>query len=162
MTSPLSSRTSTEFFGRVCVIIPDQDYGLVERFTEGLLTAKKGTPDTTNSEYRSIKRAQEVCRELRLDDVIIYNDAVGAVQRAGVPEVQWLPAGEFNPASAFLDRVLKRTSYLRRSSRKVTKRMPLTSAQSEAFRLFQTEREEFKLSSSLLWTKIQSDRLRTS
>ena len=157
MTSPHSSETSThQFFGRICVIIPDLDYGLIERFVEGLLTAK-GNPDTTYSEFLAITRALEICKERSLDDYVIYSDAKGAVDQVAAPEVKWLPAGEFNPASAFLSRVLSRASYLRRSSRKITRRMPLTPAQDEVFRLLQADKEGIKLSSSPLWSKLQSD-----
>ena len=162
MTNPHSSEKSTsEFFGRICVIIPNLDYGLIERFVEGLLTAK-GNPDTTYSEFYAVTRAQQICRQRSLENYLIFCDAEGAVDRAAAPEVKWLPAGEFNPASAFLSRVLSRASYLRKSIRKVTKRMPLTPAQEEVFRLFQADKEEIKLSSSLLWSKLQSDLNSTS
>lgn len=154
MSSPFQSGRTTESHGRVCIIIPSVDLGVIERFYNGLITAK-GNPDTTYSEFKSIVRASEVCEELKLDSYVIYNDATGAVKRANIPQVQWLPEGEFNPASSFLDRVLKRASYLRRSSRKVTHRMPLTLAQQEAFDLFQTEGKRFLLTQSSIWGKIQ-------
>ena len=156
MTGAYSSTVSNEFFGRVCIIILSEDFGLVQRFTEGLLTSK-GNPDTTNSEYTSVKVALEICSARKLDDYVIYNDAQGAIQRADNPIVQWLPPGRFNPASAFLQRVIDRAAYIRRSARKVTKRMPLTDAQQEVLRLFQASRDEFKLSSSPVWTKLQHD-----
>ena len=81
MTTPHSSEKSTsEFFGRICVIIPNLDYGLIERFVEGLLTAK-GNPDTTYSEFYAVTRAQQICRQRSLENYLIFCDAEGAVDR---------------------------------------------------------------------------------
>jgi hypothetical protein len=156
MSSPTRSALTDEFYGRVCVLIPIQDFGLVERFTEGPLT-KKGNPDTTNSEYASIVRALEVCRSKGLGQFVVYNDSQGAVAKVNLPEVKLLPSGEFNPASAFLYRVLNRAGYIRGSGRKTTKRMPPTPAQLEIYDLFQAERKQFRLSESAIWTKLQAD-----
>ncbi len=156
MTSPTESSVSAGYFGRVCIVIPTQDFGLVEPFTGGILT-KKGTPDTTNSEYVSIVRALEVCKSEGFEQFVVYNDSQGAVARASLPQVKWLPSGEFNPASAFLSRVLDRAGYIRSSGRKVTKRMPPTIAQLEIFDLFQTKGRQFRLTESAVWKKLQSD-----
>ena len=156
MTSPTQSAVTNEFYGRICVVIPTHDFGLVERFTEGLLT-KKGKPDTTNSEYMSIIRALEICQSEGFTQFVVYNDSISAVAKANRPEAKWLQAGEFNPASAFLYRVLGRAGYIRGSGRKITKRMPPTPAQLEIYKLFQAERKQFKLSESAIWTKLQND-----
>lgn len=156
MSSPTLSAVTNEFYGRVCVLIPSRDFGLVERFTEGVLT-KKGNPDTTNSEYVSVVRALEVCRMNGFGRFVVYNDSQGAVAKANLSEVKWLPSGEFNPASAFLYRVLDRAGYIRGSGRKITRRMPPTPAQLEIYDLFQGDRKQFKLSESAVWAKLQAD-----
>ncbi|MBM3897583.1 MAG: hypothetical protein FJ358_03545 [Thaumarchaeota archaeon] len=151
-----TSRTTTKLVGRIVIFIPQLDYGYIEQVKDGL-TTKDGNPASTYLEQIAIEKAETISKEKGLTEFVIYSDCKGAIDNTDSTNAKWLPEGEFDPPSAFLHRILKRAQYLRKSSRKITKRAPLTPIQKEIFKLFQTERLEIKLSQSLVWEKIQAD-----
>jgi len=156
MDSLTSSTVTGAFVGRLIVLIPQLDFGLIEQVTEGALT-RKGDPASTQMEALAISRAREVCREQKLEDYVILTDSQGAVVLSDVRETEWLAPGRLHYASLFLDRILNRGRYLRSSSRKVIARKAPNKLQQEVYDMFQARRLEFKLSKSMLWNKIQME-----
>lgn len=156
MPTPNTSTLVPELVGRIVVLIPDLDYGCIEQVDEGI-TDKKGNPSSNFVEILGIRRAKEICLQKKLKDFEILTDVMAEAVTTGVPEARWIDRGRQNLASLFLQRIVNRARYLRRSSRKVVTKTPTSLVQSDEFRLFNAERLEFRLSESALWNKIQSD-----
>ncbi len=142
--------------GRVAVLIPDIDYGMVEQVKEGVTNAR-GNPASTQMEIQAVREAKKVCESRSLVGYVILTDSQGAAEESGVPEARWLEPGRLHFASLFLDRIMGRARYLRQSSRKVISRAKPNRLQAELFEMFIAERTEFQLSKSLLWAKIQME-----
>jgi hypothetical protein len=155
MESLTSSKISA-FVGRIIVLIPQLDYGVLEQVTEGTLTSK-GNPDSTNVEILAAKRAQEICHQRGIAHYSILTDNLGVAEHSGIDGVRFLEPGKVHYASLFLDRVLSRARYLRHSSRKILNRAKPNQLQRELYRLFISEKCEIQLSKSLLWQKIQME-----
>src|SRR2546428_6573544 len=150
MESPKESSVGENLVGRVLIIIPSLDFGLIESVSEGV-TTPKGKPASTQVELLAIRRAQRISEEKGMREYIIYSDNIEAVRQSESEHVQWLEAGRIHFASLFLHRVLARGRYLRHSFRKTTKRTPTTAAQEEIFQLFLVKNSEFPLSMCHLW-----------
>src|SRR5437879_4531637 len=145
MESPTESSVAENLVGRVLIIIPTLDFGLMESVNEGV-TTPKGKPASTQVELLAIRRAQRISEEKGMKEYVIYSDNIEAVRQAESEHVVWLEAGRIHFASLFLHRVLARGRYLRHSERKITKRTPTTAAQEEIFQLFLAKNAEFQLS----------------
>ncbi len=156
MESLNSSTLDITFVGRIAILIPQLDFGLIAKVTEGALTAK-GNPASTQVEILAVKRAKDICIEKGISEHVILTDNLSASKDAGVKEAQWLEPGKLHYASLFLERIMSRARYLRQSSRKVLSRSPANKLQAEEFQFFETGSEEFQLSKSLLWNKIQME-----
>lgn len=151
-----SSQLSGQFVGRIAVLIPSIDYGMIEQVKEGVLNAK-GNPASTQMEILAVKKAKEICESKGMCSYVILTDSQGAAEQSEVPEVRWLEPGRLHFASLFLERIMGRARYLRQSSRKVINRAKPNRLQAELFEMFSAERTEFQLSKSLLWAKIQME-----
>ena len=156
MPSPTASALQPTLVGRIVIVIPALDFGFVEQLREGILN-KKGHPSSDLLEAAAVAKAREICADKKLEDHIIFTDSLSSAKAAGRPDVRWLEPGRLHLASLFLQRIVNRARYLRRSSRKVIARAPLNEVQKDAFRLFNAGQLEFKLSKSALWNKIQSE-----
>jgi hypothetical protein len=156
MESPKESSVGENLVGRILVVIPSLDFGLMETVTDNVTTSK-GKPASTQVELLAIRRAVKISEEKGLKDYVVYSDNVEAVRQAESQHAQWLEVGRIHFASLFLHRVLTRGRYLRHSARKITKRTPTTAAQDEIFQLFLAKSSEFKLSKSHLWNRIKGD-----
>lgn len=154
MEDAQSSGLLAELTGRIAVLIPELDYGLIEQ-AKSNLTTEDGNPASTQLEFFAIMRAEVITKErIEGKNYVIFSDCLGAVELAKSERVKFLPLGRPHYGSLFLHRILTRARYLRHSARKVLNRAPLTPLQNEQYRLFREERSEFKLTDSLLWTKI--------
>jgi len=156
MRSPTVSELLPKMVGRIVVLIPSIDYGYIEQVREGILT-KKGKPAATLLESLAVEKARQICAEKRLAGFKILTDNLPSSRTAGSPGVEWLAAGKLQLASLFLQRIVNRARYLRRSSRKVITRPQPNEVQKDVFRLFNAEKLEFQLSKSALWNKIQAE-----
>lgn len=148
-----SSKIGENFVGRIAILIPELDYGLVEQLHEGAVDSK-GNPASTQVEIIAVKRAKEICAGRKLTDYVILTDNQSAFEQSGIADVEWLAPGRKHLASLFLQRVMNRARYLRSSDRKTINRAPPNRIQDELYRLFRAEKEEFRLSKSMLWSKI--------
>ena len=155
LVTPTRSRISSTLTGRIIVLIPSLDYGCIEQVKEGFST-KKGNPSPNLLEVMAVRKGRDICVEKRLDNFVILTDISSIDAIPDVPEVRYLEPGRLQLASLFLQRIIDRPRYLRRSSRKSITRPPPDRIQNEIFRLFTAERSEFKLSESPLWNRIQT------
>src|SRR5712692_5100072 len=114
MENLASSKVSTMFVVRIAVLIPQLDYGILEKVKEGILTSK-GNPDSTGVEILATKRAKELCEERGISNYTILTDSLGAANQSGTERVRYLEPGKIHFASLFLDRILSRAQYLRHS-----------------------------------------------
>jgi len=155
MENLMSSAVSSKFVGRIIVLIPQLDYGVIEQIKGGILTSK-GNPDSTQVEALAAKRAKEICYEKGLSNYVVLTDSQGVVN-SGIEGVKYLKPGSVHYASLFLDRIMKRARYLRHSSRKIVSRAKPNRLQEELFRMFTSNKSEIQLSKNLLWQKIQME-----
>ena len=155
MDTPTSSRVGNVQVGRIIVLIPDLDFGIIEKVSEGAVTPE-GNPASTQLEIESVKRAAELLKSKGLKDYVILTDNEAAARFSGVERAKWLEAGRKHLASLYLQRIIDRARYLRESDRKTINRAPPNRLQDELFKKFNADRIEFKLSESLLWGRIQS------
>ncbi len=156
MENLASSNVGSTFVGRIIVLIPKLDYGLLEQVKEGILTSS-GHPDSTYVEILAAKRAKEICNEKGIANYIILTDSQGAAEQSKIEWVTYLERGRVHFASLFLDRIMNRGRYLRHSSRKVLNRANPSKLQEEVYQMFSSEKCEITLSKSLLWQKIQME-----
>ena len=105
----------------------------------------------------AVRRAKEICERQGFGEYVILTDNQSAFEQSGIGEVRWLEPGRIHYASLFLARIMSRASYLRQSSRKIVNRAKPNKLQEEILRMFRVERLEFKLSDSMLWSKIQME-----
>jgi hypothetical protein len=154
MESPTASQLQPTLVGRIVILAPALDYGFIEQVREGILN-KKGNPSSDLLERHAVVKAREICVGKKLSNFVIYTDSVSSANAVVVPEVKWLEVGKLQLASLFLQRIVDRARYLRRSARKVITRAPPSEIQKDAFRLFNAQKLEFELSKSALWNKIQ-------
>ncbi len=157
MENLASSKVSDTFVGRIIVLIPQLDYGILEQVKEGILISK-GNPDSTRVEIMAARRAKEICNEKGITNCTVLTDSLGAAGHSGIDGVKFLETGRVHYASLFLDRILSRAQYLRHSSRKVLNRAQPNQLQEELYRMFVSDRYEIQLSKSSLWQKIQMER----
>jgi hypothetical protein len=115
MEDAQSSRLLTELAGRIAILIPELDYGLIEQVRSNL-TTKDGNPASTQLEFFAITRAEEIINGKKY---VIFSDCVGAVELTKSEKAKFLPLGRPHYGSLFLHRILTRARYLRHSSRKV-------------------------------------------
>ncbi len=141
--------------GRIVVIIPALDYGSIEQVGEGL-TTKKGNPSPNLLEMLAIRRTREICLRKNLKDFVILTDMESLKNLIDIPEAKYLEPGRLQLASLFLQRIINRARYVRRSARKSINRPPPDRIQTEIYHLFNSEKTEFRLSESALWNRIQS------
>ena len=85
-----SSLNYSSQIGRIAVLIPALDLGLLERMREGVLTAK-GNPDSLQMEILAIRRAGTILVQKGVEHFVIFTDNPDAVVRAGVDAVRWTP-----------------------------------------------------------------------
>ena len=137
---------SRDTVGRIMIIIPALDYGLLERFH-----------NPVNHELAAIVRADAICRE-KITEVpfVIHSDHEGAIKKSRLLNVRFSSPDEFHIADAMLKRIVRRAYYLRHSERTVKRRKPETALHSELVRLWKAERLDFKLSESHLHASFQS------
>lgn len=155
LIDPLQSQFSEEHTARLIVLIPTYDLGLIEQTREGIMTPR-GTPNPVYAEELAIRKAIEFCISHQIGDFVIHSDCESAIMKVNDPRVCWVSRKDNYLPNTYFDRILGRASYLRRTEGKVKKRKP-TEIHQEIFNLFQVERQEFRLSESLLWAKISKD-----
>jgi ribonuclease HI len=141
------------------VLVPALDIGVVTQTRKGMLT-QHAKPASSEAEVFAIRTALDVCDAKGFTNYIVYSDCQGAVQRFGAHPVEWRRRQELRLPNDFFDKVLRRASYLRSSSRKVSSRRPPQSHQIEAFELFNVLHLEFRLSESVIWERICRDAVR--
>lgn len=156
MPSPSSRHLQPTLVGRIVILIPALDFGLVQQVREGILN-KKGNPSSNHIEILAVRKAKEICVGRSLANYVILTDILASAETTGVQEARWLEPGRLQLASLFLQRIVNRARYLRQSSRKVITRVQPNEVQRDEFRLFSAESLEFALSKSALWNKIQSE-----
>lgn len=154
-TDPYFSSDGLEFVGRGLVLIPTLDRALIAQSRVGMVTAK-GDPRSSEAERFAVETALAHCRDLGLSDFVVYTDCMSAVDRNPGEPVAWCSQRQIGIANTFLRRILDRAAYLRKSEKCVTKRRPLADHQIEFFKLFNSPREEFRLSSSAAWKRVLS------
>jgi len=152
MYSVTSSSLDGPFIGRIAVLIPEIDFGLVEQVKEGVLTIY-GEPDSGKLEILAVRRAQEVCVAKAIPSYTIFTDNWSAAQ-SDVGEAKWVERKN-NHAGIFLDRIISRPRYLRQSSRKIRSRRPPDKRQEEIFQMFNADKVEFRLSESFIWREVK-------
>lgn len=151
-----SSKVTNKFVGRILVLAPSKDFGLIESSTTHAI-APKGNPALTQMEIHAVARAKEISDGKGFGRYIILTDNQSAFEHSGIAEVRYLEPGRIHFASLFLQRIMNRASYLRKSSRKVINRAAPNRLNEEELRLFRVVQLEFKLSESMIWTKIQME-----
>jgi hypothetical protein len=156
MENLASSKVVGTFVGRIIVLIPQLDYGLLEQVKEGILTTK-GSPDSTHVEILAAKRAKEICDEKGIANYAILTDSLGAAEQSKIDGIRYLEPGRVHFASLFLDRIMNRARYLSHSSRKVLNRAKPNKLQEELYQMFSSDKHEIQLSKNLLWQKIQME-----
>ncbi len=156
MSGPFESRMTETYVGRVMVLVPDHDFGLISQRREGVLT-KRGTPDSAFVEELAIRAALAFAEARGLVGFEVFSDCTGAVGAVGDPRVRWASRESLYLPNAFFDKVLKRASYLRESERRGVKRRPVEPYQTEIFELFCAPDREFRLSNSPLWARVSRD-----
>lgn len=159
LSDVFTSTLGEEYVGRAMVIVPARNIGMIRQTREGMLTPR-GTPASNEAEVFAIRSALDFCGVQRLTDYIVYSDCRGAVDRFREHPVEWRSRQELRLPNDFFDKVLRRARYLRSSSRRVSRRRPPQSHQTEAFELFNTRYTEFRLSESALWERICRDSVR--
>lgn len=152
MDNIISSSVDSKFLGRVAILIPELDFGLLEKIREGALTPK-GNPASTQMEILALRRGSAICIEKEIKDYVLLTDSQGAPATSEIQQAKWLEPGRLHYASMFLERIMNRGRYLRHS-RKVMCRMPANRLQEEIFRMFEADKVDFRLSENLLWNKI--------
>ncbi len=137
--------------GRIAIIMPDLDYGLIERFYDNL-ELPNGHENSQYAEEVAIRRANAVfkLKGLDLGQFVIYSDNPAAIQNVGLSYVEPV-LQRFNFADEYLKKMLNRLAYFRASHEKVRKRHPLNKRQREIETLIRADREEFALSESALY-----------
>jgi hypothetical protein len=156
MIDPFQSQRSREYVGRLIVLIPTCDLGLIEQTRLGILTPR-GTTDNVFVEALAIYKAIEVCKNHVVGEFVVFSDCEPAIATVNDPRVCWASRKD-TPSSAYFKRVWRRAAYLRQSEGRVKKRQPSEPHQLEIFELLQAEYREFRLSQSPLWTKILKDK----
>jgi hypothetical protein len=157
LTDPFTSELRDEFVGRVIVLVPSQDYGLIEQVRQGVVTPR-GTPNSVAVEALAIRSALTVGAALRAIDHVVFSDCREAVRALGDQRVEWRCREQMYLPNSFFDKVLRRASYLRQSSKRgVKRRNPISDHQQEVFELFNASRREFRLSDSALWARVTQD-----
>jgi ribonuclease HI len=154
-----TSSVGDEYVGRAMVLIPARDIGTICQTRERMLTAR-GTPASEEAEVFAIRTALELCRAHGFADYVVYSDCQGAVRRFPGDRVEWRSREELRLPNDFFDKVLRRASYLRRTSGKVSKRIAAQPHQIEALELFNAAHSEFRLSESALWERVCRDAVR--
>jgi len=142
--------------GRVCVIIPVLDYGIIERFYDDAALSNSN-PSSLVAEMIAIRRADEICRQKIDNSFTIHSDNPEAIKRVGFPNVRYVPP--YLKRSHFphvlLKRITERAAYLRQSEGVVKKRRPPTAIWLEITRLMNLESAEFNLSESPLYMSLK-------
>ncbi len=156
LINPLQSRLSKEFVARLIVLVPTCNLGLIEQTRSGILTPRE-TPKSVFAEEFAIRKAIEFCVNHQVGEFVVYSDCEGAIKKVNDARVQWVPRKDLRLPNKFFERILGRAAYLRQSEGKVKKRKLPTQIHWEIFNLFQAERQEFRLSESLLWAEISND-----
>lgn len=151
MDDPLRAHYSG-FVGRVAMVIPALNYGLIERFYESV-TLPNGFENSVQAEINAIAKADEVSRmkDDGTSDFLILSDCPKAMEIAKLPNVRCLRSQEIHYADAYLKKMLARSNYLRRTEGKVAKRKTLSAKHLEIERLMNSHRIEFELSDSPLY-----------
>ncbi len=152
-------RHTANFIGRIVVVIPELNYGLIEKFDDDLMLPN-GHGNFLHAEVVAIRRAGEVCgmkgRELNRR-FVIYSDNSDAIRIARLSHVKWIGPQERHLADAYLKLVVSRWGYLRRSEGKVHRRRPATPRHLELAQLLNAEHLEFRLSESPLFRMFQTE-----
>jgi hypothetical protein len=156
LTDVFTSRTGEQYVGRVMVLVPAHDIGLITQ-TRGAMITPRRTPASTEAETFAIRTALNLCHSRAFAGHTIYSDCRGAVEQFPEHPVEWRSRQELRLPNDFFDKVLRRAAYLRSSSGKVARRKPATPHQVEAFELFNASRRGFRLSESALWARICRD-----
>ncbi len=156
MIDPFTSKLGSDYIGRAMVVIPALDFGLIEQTQVGMVT-RRGTPASTEAEAFAIRTALKACTAFGLAHYMIFSDCRGAIDQLKSDRVAWRSREQMYLPNTFFDKVLRRASYLRQTSKTVAKRRPAEPHQVEAFDLFQASRREFKLSESALWVRVARD-----
>lgn len=151
-----SSSIGEEFIGRIVILAPQRDFGFIAMVPTEEATVN-GNPASTQLEILAVKKAKEVCDVKGFGKYIILTDNQSAFTKAKVENVRWLEQGKIHYASLFMERIMKRASYLRRSDRKTIKRPPPNRRQQEILTMFNAPGKEFKLSESMIWRKIEME-----
>lgn len=141
--------------GRTVVVIPDLDFGLIQRFQDNL-TRPDGSENSVYAEEVAIRKADEVRTKENDDkklDFLILSDNYTAIERAGIVNVAHILPQSFHYADAYLKKIVQRLGYLRRSNDRVRHRKPFTPSQAEIARLAKSQRKEFRLSESPLYAE---------
>lgn len=154
-----TSELGAEYIGRAMVLVPAHDVGLIAQSRVGMITSQQ-TPASTEAEVFAIRTALDLCVARDLGPHTVYSDCQAAVDRFRDQPVEWRSRQQMRLPNDFFDKVLRRASYLRSSSGKVSSRRPAAAHQTEAFELFNFPYREFRLSDSLLWERICRDAAR--
>ena len=159
LSDVFTSTVGKEYVGRAMILVPAGDIGLVTQTRDGMLDAawqpclhrSRGLCHPRSVGPLRRQRSHERHRLLRLprSGATLWSASGGVAQPARVR----LP-------NDFFDKVLRRASYLRSSSRTVSRRLPPQPHQIEAFELFNAVHLEFRLSESALWERICRDAVR--
>jgi ribonuclease HI len=157
LVDEFTSMLGDTFVGRVIVVIPSLNYGLIEQVHEGV-TNRRGNPDSNGVETTAIRRALGVCAALRLGEYTVLSDCQGAVAKVSDGRVQRRRRDEMYLAGAFFEKLLRRGGYLRQSRKtRGDRRKPLEAHQREIFDLFRAPSRQFRLSESALWARVRRD-----
>ena|SRR2546426_3194892 len=151
------SHITSDYVGRIMVVVPELDYGLLERFYDDL-ALPNGHENVLHAEVVAIRRANEVCGAKGKEfnrRFVIYSDNSAAIDEIGLSHVKLIRPEERHIADAYLKAVRFRCSYLRRSSENVRKRKPENARQLEITRLMSSERMQFRLSESPLFKSFE-------
>jgi len=142
--------------GRICVIIPALDYGIIERFRDPVALSNSN-PSSLVAEMLAIRRADEVCRDKIIRSFRIHSDNPEAIKRVGFPNLEHVPPHlkKSHFPHVLLKRITERAAYLRQSEGVVKKRRPPTPIWLEITRLMSSESTEFKLSESRLYLSLK-------
>lgn len=159
ITGPFESRMTDTFVGRVMVLVPEHDLGLISQRRDGVMT-RRGTPASAYVEELAIRAALAFAEARGLGAVEVFSDCTGAIGAVGDPRVRWASRESLYLPNAFFDKVLTRASYLRESARRGVKRKPVEPYQIEIFELFQAPEKIFRLSESPLWARVCRDAAR--
>jgi hypothetical protein len=131
LTDVFTSRTGEQYVGRVMVLVPAHDIGLITQ-TRGAMITPRRTPASTEAETFAIRTALNLCHSRAFAGHTIYSDCRGAVEQFPEHPVEWRSRQELRLPNDFFDKVLRRAAYLRSSSGKVARRKPATPHQVEA------------------------------